>query len=197
MVQALGWGWRGDVRVAFGSVEMDVAPDLDEVTNLVLRAHCPGNLLVNPSFDDAVEPWVPENGVLDLVPGFSGQALQACWDEDSGDYAAKVQQDITGVAAGTVYRLDAWLRIDSPADHEQAMEIDLKEFGGSTQVNSKTTALDLAPTGAFVFFTGTSDPASAGSTRMEVQLESNDVSMTPPPPYCFTIDELCLEALPP
>jgi hypothetical protein len=197
MVRALGWGWRDGVRVAFGSAEMDVAPDLDEVTRLVLRAHCPGNLLVNPSFDDAVQPWIPENAVLDLVPGLSGQGLEVCWDEDGTDYAAKVQQDITGVAAGTVYRLDLWLRMDSPADHDQGMEIDLKEFDGTTQVDSKTTGLDVVPTGAFLFFSGTSDPAAPGSTRLEVQVEANDVSLTPAPPYCFTLDELCLEAQPP
>ena len=163
--------------------------DGDGVTD-ACAARCPGNVLVNPDFEDTIDPWIDENADLVLDDaGLSGRALAVCYDGEGSDWAAKDRMSVLAPMPGS-YHLEAWIR--PLTETEQLLDLDLKVLDSSNSSIDSYGDDEVMIDGSVYHKLVRDFAVDVAGDKLEVQIES----CLPSPGACFLLDSLCLEIAP-
>ncbi len=159
-----------------------------EVAGTCVPEACPGNLIANPGFDSGTSGWVGIHATLSLMPGRSGNALQACTTgSDSYFNASDMPSTVLQPAQGTKYRLSLWSRTETPGSPSYAA---VREIGPTSYVDDTTTRYTASADWQEVVVDYT--VVRADSIELEVFAGWDDM----PANACLQFDDLCLVEVP-
>ncbi len=159
----------------------------DALATTCVAEACPGNLVMNPSFDTGSSGWVGINASLALVPGRRGNALQGCLTTGSYFSISDNPSTVLSPVLGTTYRLSLWARGESAAPESYGV---IREIGPTDYVDHIDTKFALSTDWQEVVVSYT--VLASDSLAIEIYTGVTD----PTPGTCLQVDDVCLVAPP-
>jgi hypothetical protein len=170
-----------------GPISPDARPAADAGEN---PFDCPGNLVVNPSFEDGSVNWMANNGTVMTVgdPAFGSFAAEVCFDgtADAGYYSLDdAPPTVANPSTGEKYVLAAWVRAGAQTD-PQDVEIVVREYDEDGAPHP--SPVPISPDGEWRKVETSLTVQSASPMNVDVYAASR----SPAEGNCFQVDAFCL-----
>jgi hypothetical protein len=159
----------------------------DALAGVCVAEACPGNLVVNPSFDTGTSGWIGVNANLSLVPGRVGTGLGACFTSGSYFNATDMPSTVQAPVQGTRYRLSLWAHAPTRSADAYAT---LREIGPTDYVDQVATPFTSSSSWQEVVVSYTI--MRSDSIALEVYAGMQDSVAGD----CLAIDDVCLVTVP-